>query len=303
MSAPRLGAGILLGHYIAGSPRWEAARAGRLGASEIAAVLGFSPWLSPFALWHMKAGTLPAQHDNEEMSWGRDLEALIARRFDRNHAPQGWWLTRCGLYANRHRPYQVAQPDRVLHMGNRRLAALEIKTDRTADEWGRPGSDEIPLYYRAQVMWQMDTMGWEECWVAVLISGSEYREYRVTYSFTDAALMRLEAELFLDSLRTGDPPPLDGHEATYRAVRALHPEIDEVDVEVDEHIATDYLAAVADFTAAEERKRHASAQLALAMGRARRAVCAGTRIAIRVPTPGGTPHLRPNRTTAKAAAA
>src|SRR5262245_56826091 len=141
------------------------------------------------------------------MAWGRDLEALIARRFARAH-PE-WRLSRCALYANRERWWQAAQPDRVLHLGGRKLAALEVKTDRYADDWGAQGSDDLPIYYRCQAMWQMDCFGWSECHCAVLITGVDYREYLVRYDADEAELLRKAAVDFLASIEDGTPPSID----------------------------------------------------------------------------------------------
>jgi putative phage-type endonuclease len=292
--SPRtIGTAVLLGDFEAGSPEWHAARARRFGASELAAVLGLSPWQSPFSLWHLKAGNVEPEGDKREMEWGREQEAIIARRFAREHHIEGWKVTRCGLYVNRERDYQVAQPDRVLHLGQRRLAALEVKTDRYGDEWGPLGSDDIPVYYRCQAMWQMDCFGWSECYFAVLITGMDYREYLVRYDPEEAELMRAAAVEFLASIEVGEVPDLDEHSATYRAVRALHPDIDDVDIEIDAELALQYKAALADLDAAEAAKNKAGARVLDAMGRARRAICEKERIAIRVPTKGGPPHLRP----------
>lgn len=296
-----IGNGELLGRYEAGSQEWHNARLGRLGASEIAAVMGLSRWQSPFSLWHLKAGNVTPQVDREWMEWGRDQEALIARRFRRQHPD--WRLSRCGLYANRVRPWQVSQPDRVLHLGGRRLAALEVKTDRYGDDWGPQGSDDIPIYYRCQAMWQMDTFGWTECHFAVLITGVDYREYVVRYDADEAELLRAEAQRFIDSIDAGIPPSIDEHTATYRAVRELHPDIDDVEIEIDEDLARQYIAALADLDAAEETKRFAASRVLAAMGRARRAISAEQRIAIRVPTKGAPPHLRPASDKRKRAAA
>jgi putative phage-type endonuclease len=302
MSARTLGSAHLLGNYVAGSPEWAAAREGRLGGSEIAAVLGLSKWQSPFSLFHLKAGNIAPEADNGGMEWGRDWEALIARRFARNH-PE-WRLSRCGLYANRERPWQVSQPDRVIHYGARRLAALEVKTDRNADEWGTEGTDDLPIYYRCQGLWQLDTFGWDRCHIAVLIAGSDYREYVIEYDEADVKLMRDVAQEFLASVATGIPPDIDSHEATYRAVRELHPDIDGTEVEVDRDIAAAYEAACAGFTEAEDLKQLATSRLADAMGNARRAICNQRRIAIRVPGRGNAaPHLRPARTVTKREAA
>jgi putative phage-type endonuclease len=298
----RLGTGDFLGNYEAGSPEWVQSRVGRLGASEIAAVMGLSRFQSPFSIWHIKAGNIAPEADNQAMAWGRDLEALIARRFGREHP--SWRLSRCGLYANRERPWQVAQPDRIIHLGGRRLAALEVKTDRYAESWGPEGTDDIPVYYRCQAMWQMDTFGWAECHFAVLITGCDYREYLVRYDPDEATFMRNVAIAFLASIAMGIPPDIDDHGATYTAVRELHPEIDDVEIAISAELAEQYKAAITAIDEAKSAKTLASSRVLNAMGRARRAVCNGEPIAIRVPSGGGaSPHLRPAGNGRKRAAA
>lgn len=288
-----MGTARLLGNFVAGSPEWYAARTRRFGASEIAAILALSPWQSPFSLWHLKAGNVPPQVDREWMDWGRDQEWVIARRFARAHQDEGWKVRRCGLYVNLARPWQVAQPDRVLHFGGRRMGALECKTDRYADDWGAEGSDDIPIYYRCQAMWQMDCFGWSACYLAVLITGVDYREYLVRYDPEEAEILRKAAVEFLASIERNEPPSLDTHAATYRAVRQLHPDIDDVEIEIDAELAEQYRTALTELDAAEAAKSLAGARVLDAMGRARRAVHDKKRIAIRVPTKGGPPHLRP----------
>ena len=58
MTAPVLDTptGVLIGTFSPGSEEWLAARADGLGGSEVAAVLGLSPFESRFSLWHRKAG-------------------------------------------------------------------------------------------------------------------------------------------------------------------------------------------------------------------------------------------------------
>lgn len=271
------------------SPEWHAARASGIGGSDIAAVLGLSPWESRFSLWHRKAGTVGDQADNDEMSWGRYLEDPIAKWFANQHPELRTWRT--GTWRNRDRPWQLANPDRFA--AGRRV--VEIKTDRYADGWGTEGTDEIPVYYRAQVLWYLDTLGWDYAHIAVLIGGSDPREYIVRYSLEEALFMRAEAEKFWASIAADEQPALDGSEATYRVVRELHPDIDGEDVEIPTELANRYRDALEGEKTAEDTKRHVAAELLTAMGTSRRAVSDGERIAIRVPGRGDNPPtLRPS---------
>ena len=72
-----------------GSPEWHEQRRLALGGSEVAAVLGISPFESRFSLWHRKAGLAQPIQDSPEMEWGRRLEsAILERCVVGHHAPR-----------------------------------------------------------------------------------------------------------------------------------------------------------------------------------------------------------------------
>lgn len=286
------GAAFRLGSWEPGSAEWSAARSSGLGGSEIAAVLGLSPWESRFSLWHRKKGIIPATPDNDAMSRGRRLEPVVASWFADEH-PE-YRVRRTGTWANRRRPWQIATPDRVLYARNGR-GLLEIKTSTEPDEWGAPGTDEVPIFYRCQVMWQLDTMGLSRAYVAVLTTRLDFREYVVDWNAAEAEVLRTEAREFLDTLDRDERPDLDEHGATYRTVRELHPDIDDVEVEIDPALAERYRAAVAEHKVAEAAKQRATVEVLDALGTGRRAVVDGESIAIRVPGRGDAPpSLRPS---------
>lgn len=274
-----------VGTYKAGSPQWHAARAEGLGGSEIAAVMGLSPYESRFSLWHRKAGLLADEPEDELMELGSVFEEPISELFRRRNSSVR--VSRTGTWRNRQRPWQIANPDRLADG-----RPLEIKYAPYSDGWGAADTDEIPVYYRCQVLWYLDVFGYQEALLAALVAG-QYRQYRIGYDADDALLMRGAAEKFLASLHTGDRPDIDEHSATYATVRALHPDIDREDIEVDTTIAAPYLAAVNTYRAAEAEKQRCSAALLDAMGTARRALWAGDVIATRRPARGGAVALYP----------
>lgn len=83
-SAPAAGPTVL-GWFEPGTDEWHAARANGIGGSEIAAVLGLSPYESRFSLWHRKKGLIGPVEETEEMYWGKEHEPAICRRFAREH--------------------------------------------------------------------------------------------------------------------------------------------------------------------------------------------------------------------------
>lgn len=255
LSTATLGTGRFVGEYAPGTDDWAALRARRVGGSEVAAVVGLSPWESYFGLWHRKVGNLDPVAETDIMWWGTAIEPAVAARYAHLH-PDAAVLT-AGTYVSRDRNYQLISPDRVIrHRDTGDLELLELKLGHTSDEWGDDGTDEIPVHYRCQLIWAMDTLGFDSHRLAVYMGGDTYREYLVKYDPDDAAILRARAEAFLAHVDAGEPlPDIDGHAATYQAVRELNPAIDPVDVEVPARLAEPYLAALEAAAECEVEKR------------------------------------------------
>lgn len=272
---------------------WLAERKHGVTASEIAAILGLSPWESARSLYHLKRGEVGDDTDADHMRWGRRLEAPIADEFADRH-PE-FSVLPGGLFAHDERPWQLATPDRLLYDGSptyglverdgeidrEPTSALEIKTGASLDEWGDDGSDEIPTHYRCQVLWQMDVLGVPEARVALLVAGRTYREYTVTRDEDDIAFMRDAARDFLDSVDLGTPPDVDDTAATQRVLKQLHPDLDDIEVEIDRKVAHEYRKACGAARVAATRKTQAENQLREQLGNGRYAMHAGVKIATR----------------------
>lgn len=283
---------VLLGEWTPDQPEWHEARASRLGGSEIAAVLGLSPWQSKFSLWCAKTGAITDSLDAPELEWGRRLEPVLRERFEESRP--GWLRLPTGTFVHPERTWQLANPDGLYAADPDRTVLWEGKTARSGDEWGEDGGSQIPVYYLAQVRWYLDVLGLREAWVSVLIAGSDYREYRVEQDDTDVELLRTAGAEFIASLTAGDRPDIDDHSATYRAVRLAHPDIDDLDVDIPAGLAADYERALLDVDTAEKTKSRLAALVLDAVGSGRRAVCDGRTIATRIPGRGSNPpFLRP----------
>jgi putative phage-type endonuclease len=290
---------VPLDNFQPGSPEWMT----RMTASKVAAVLGLSPWESRYSLWHRMAGLLPAQEETDQTRRGHYLEDAVAQWWADQHRDD-YELLGGGAWANADRPWQAASPDRRLitveqfvsrDLPWETVGVLEIKTTADDAEWGEAGTDQIPPYYRAQVVWQLDTLGLPVGHVAVLLPRLEFREYRIDYNPDEAAYIRAEARAFLDSLPGGPAeqrPDLDEHSQTYAAVRALHPGIDGTDWPVPDDVAREFCDARRALEAAAAREQLARTVLADGMGDAKRAVWLGKTIADRRPSRnGGTPSM------------
>ncbi|MFJ3170599.1 YqaJ viral recombinase family protein [Streptomyces roseus] len=288
--APAAGA-CVLGWFAPGSPEWHAARAAGIGGSEIAAVLGLSPHESRFSLWHRKKGMVAPVEETDVMYWGKLHEPTICSEFGRRHP--GWDVRQAPTYG---RGIQIANPDRELFLPDGTVELLEAKTSRDDEHWGEPGTDEIPVHYRAQCLWYCDVRGARRCHVAVLIGLSDYREYVVEYDPAEAALMRDAAIEFVRTVEADERPSIDGHAATYQTLRDLPEGLDAVDVEIPTALRDRFHAAQDAAWAAEDELTACKGELLDRIGTGQRAVCERQRIATRTVRDGHTYQLLPART-------
>lgn len=279
---------VWLGRAEPHSPEWHATRASGIGGSEVAAILGLSPWASRYSLWHAKRNGWITEPD-PEMEWGTRLEpALLAWYFD--NRPEYRQIAPGGMYAHRSRPWQRANPDALAWDGTG-LRVVEAKK-ASSDDWGQPGTDDVPVHYRVQVVQYMDVVGASCADVVVTNWGRAPQVYTVPYDPEEARLIRGHAAAFFRSLRHGIEPDLDAHSATYQAVRQLHPAIDGGEVEVPADVAADWTVTDALHRQAEAAAREAKARFLTHMGNARYASVQGVRVARRQPA-GGAVALHP----------
>lgn len=289
MTAPEF-----VGRFETGSPEWHQARAGALGGSEIAAAMGLSIFESPFSLWHRKAGRIGPVEDNGEMYWGRMLEPVLRAEFDKRH-PEICIGGDIGTWRHGEHSWIVANPDGLIwpdygSAWSMNMSAVteiwEGKTARHRTGWGDEGSDDIPVYYRAQGLWYALVFGAQRIRYSVLFAGSEYAEFVVEYDEAEAQILVERGQAFMQTLADGIAPKIDGHEATWNAVRRMHPGIEDFDVELDADVAMPYLDAVAAHSSAEYAKRQAASRVADAIGDGRRATWMSEPIARRQPGRG-----------------
>ncbi|HZM83811.1 MAG TPA: YqaJ viral recombinase family protein [Candidatus Limnocylindrales bacterium] len=289
---------------------WLAARRMGIGASEIAAVMGISPYDSPFSLWwrkHMSWDVEPS----DEMRAGTYLEPTIAEWFAEHGDPlENLAIRRAGLYAHPERPWQLATPDRLIHMAcvecdgsgigrdlHMGLYSLPCQhcTDGTAglvglleckwvaytwDGWGDEDTDMVPVHYRAQVQWQMDVMGVSEVFVCALGPGG-FRTYRVRRDERDLVAMREAGRRFMQRLADGEPPDVDDHSATLPILRRINALIEDREQEIPAPIATGWLRAKKFKGLADRVEKRYSAQLRAHLGTAKTATHDGQIIAAR----------------------
>lgn len=151
---------------------WLEARRTGIGGSDAAAVLGLSKWQTPLSVWLDKTGQAEGVEENEPMRWGSLLEPVIRQEYAQR---TGREIVMPGLLRHPKHDWMLATPDGV----SRDNRLIEIKTARSADGWGEPGSDQVPEDYLIQVQHYMAVTALPVADIAVLIGGSDFRIYTV----------------------------------------------------------------------------------------------------------------------------
>ncbi len=130
-----------------------------LGGADVAAVLGVSPWLSPFMLYQKKVGAFveevtPAKQKLFDRGHRWEpivVEMLVDELQARGHEVE--IIARNQRYQDPEFPFLAAEIDLELRVDGEEVNG-EAKTVNpfAAKAWGDEDSDEIPIYYAAQVM-------------------------------------------------------------------------------------------------------------------------------------------------------
>ena len=206
--------------------RWKELRRTGVTASEIASVMGLAPATQSSA-WKVFAAKTTGAHfdaDTDATMRGTHLEPYVADRFAADYA--GLTITPGGLYSSDARPWQMATFDRLARRGPSPEFPVQIKTSATADEWGDPGTADIPVHYRAQCLYEMDVDDADEILVPCLfIATWKVRVYKIERTSavqSDIEYMREAAEEFLSRVQRDDPPPMDWTPATTAALKTLY---------------------------------------------------------------------------------
>lgn len=249
---------------------WHQLRRNGISASEVAVVMGLSPFMTPFALYHNKVGDWRTPV-TEAMEMGHKLEPfvadLLAERLGDSHV-----LTKVGTWQADYPKWALATPDRLAQneMGDENV---ELKSTTVFDGWGPDESDEVPVHYQCQAQWQMLCTDTAVTHFGVLFKGSHFRHYTLPRSDADINIMVAKGKEFMARLRYKNPPPVDEGASTLAVLKHLHPEVDpDETVMIPADLAREYREAHNDTLAAESRKSAAENRIRYLAGSAKRIV-------------------------------
>lgn len=196
-------------------------RKGGLGGSDAAAVVGLSPYKSPFQLYLEKRGEVP--EDEEEtlaMEMGNLLEEPVAQLYVRRTKRQ---IRRHPTRVSATHPHMLVNVDRMIVNDARGPGYLEIKTTNDWTGKGIQGVDDIPDHFILQGQHGLAVTDWEWMSFAILIGGSRFVWFDVERNDeVIAELIKQEGE-FWERVQTGNAPPVDGSTRTGELIKRMYP--------------------------------------------------------------------------------
>jgi len=213
---------------------WLKFRRQGIGGSDVAAILGFSPWRSPFSVWADKTGRTPIdEQGNEFTHWGTIMEPILAGEFQ-NVTGKKVFRQNKTFYVPEH-PFLRANIDRDI-AGEPGFLEIKTATEYKSSEWQ---DDKVPIPYQFQVQHYMHVLNRPYVYFAYLVGGHAFGFKRVD---RDQASIDQFEPMLIDwwekHIINDEPPEVDGTDATTSALRALYPDDDGDTVILDNQFDT-----------------------------------------------------------------
>jgi predicted phage-related endonuclease len=212
---------------------WLLERRQGVGASDVAAIGSVAgAYGSPMSVFADMCGLLPLEDEldgDDVRSFGRDLEPLIAERFQRETllyvaarqqmirypAFERWFATIDGLvYDAANIVNDLGDPGDAVPLG-----VFESKYT------SQPPWDDVPEHYQWQAQWQMMCADQPTTWFAVLHLPFGRPRFRIYQVERDQVLIDyiqiVVSHFWNEHVTTGYPPPADDHPATATTIDQL----------------------------------------------------------------------------------
>lgn len=187
---------------------WLEQRTKGVGGSDVASIMGLSPWKTPAQTWLEKTGNAAPDDlsDKPFIVFGVIMEPLIGKWFAEQH-PDFKVRRVNAVCQSIARPWAQASLDFEVYDG-KSWGVLEIKTARSAKDW----DDGVPSFYLTQTCHYMDVTDRKYAYVAVFFRDTcEFREYRIERDEDDIAAVRSAVDSFWhDYVETNVMPVLTG---------------------------------------------------------------------------------------------
>jgi putative phage-type endonuclease len=190
---------------------WLKHRTRDITSTEVSALFGLSPYLTPFELWHRKkAGDVVKIEPSERMKWGTRLQASIAAGLAEDH---GWKVAPRQQYERIPEKRLGASYDFTIVEAPEGCGLLEIKnvdSMQTRDQWVIDGDDiEAPPHIEMQVQHQLLVSGLPFAYIGALVGGNRGVLIRREPQPGILDMIVERTEEFWRSIEAGEPPKPD----------------------------------------------------------------------------------------------
>ena len=205
-----------------------------IGGSEASKAIGESRWGDSYSLVEEKLGIRQPDDlsDREDVHFGKILEAVVCSEYSRR---TGKTLRRVPrLIRHPKYPWVGAHLDRIIINED---GIIEAKTTKAAkiEEWGEPGTDEVPREYFVQSQHNLAASRRIFCDLPVMFGGQRLLIYTVKRdeAFIEA-MIRLEYDRVWQYVERGElPPPETAEEANRRWPLSHEGEVQAGQFEID----------------------------------------------------------------------
>ena len=190
---------------------WLQLRRTSIGGSDVATILGFNKYKSPYQLWLDKTGQIDidASDPSEAAYWGNVFEETVAKEFTKRTGAKV--RNDNHMYFHREYDFLSANVDRQVVGEN---AILECKTASMflSDKWE---GENIPDQYIFQVQHYLNVLDKEYAYIAVLVGGQKFQWKRIE---RDQELIDIIQERLIAfwevNVKQNVAPPIDGSQST-----------------------------------------------------------------------------------------
>lgn len=153
---------------------WLKEREYGIGASEVGAILGLSPFETPFSLWLKKTKQVEREPENQAMKMGHLLEPVVSQLWEEATGQKVIKASAADIiYVHPEHDFMRATPDRIVR-GRKKL--LEIKTTVTGID-----PEDLPTHWVAQVIYQQYVTGIHDADLAYLVQGRYFGYVNIPY--------------------------------------------------------------------------------------------------------------------------
>lgn len=183
---------------------WLEQRTKGVGGSDVAAIMGLSPWRTPAQVWLEKTGRAKPEDLSGKpyVEFGNIMEPLIGKWYAEQH-PERTVRRVNAICQSIKRPWAQASLDYEVKDGLV-WGVLEIKTARTAQDW----QDGVPAYYLTQITHYMSVTNRPFADVAVFFRDTcEFACYRVEVDVEDLHAVNAAVDDFWANYVTTDVMP------------------------------------------------------------------------------------------------